>query len=205
MEASDQEVKSCAEAYSAAPWGEVQDLESVKKYLSKIRNNPNCFVIDLKDTSDDLPYLYIHGINYGKDIQGLIDEEFTGEHALWRTNDKDRYKIQDFLGSLDSAVYISNIHADKSAPVDSDKKPRLKVLDDVLADLFDRYNSDAIVLMTHYKTGVSKALKNIDRNKFTLESIDYEATCDTRFNDNHQIDYLTAYIIRRTKGPIPTT
>ncbi len=198
METTDREVKSCAEAYSAAPWGEVQDLESVKKYLSKIRNNPKGFVIDFKNTPGDLPYLYIYGIDYDSDIQGLIDEEFTGENAFWRTNDKDRDKIQGFLGGLENAFYISNIHADKSAPVGPEKKPRLKVLDNVLIDLFNKYGPEAIVLMTHYKTGVSKALRNIERTKFTLESVDYEATCDTKFNDNHQIDYLTAYIIRRT-------
>jgi hypothetical protein len=196
MSISEQEVKSCAEAYAAAPWGEVQDLGSVREYLNKIRNNPNGFVMEFKNSPSDLPYLYVHGINYGNDVQGLIEKDFIGERAYWRTREK--AKMQKFLGDLKSATYISNIHADKTAPVNHDKKPRLKVLENVLTDLFNKYGSDAVVLFTHHSTGVNKALGKLDKTKFTLESVDYQATCDTEFNDNFQIDHLTAYIIRRS-------
>lgn len=203
MAISEQEVKSCAEAYSAAPWGEVQDLDSVRKYLGKIRDNPNGFVAEFNNSLSRPPYLYFHGVNYGKDTQGLIEEEFIGERAYWKTKEKD--KIQGFLGGLKSAAYISNIHADKTVPVSPDKKPRLKVLGNVLTDLFEKYNPEGVVLFTHYSTGVSKALSILDKTKFTLESVDYEATCDTQFNDNFQIDYLTAYVIHRSTDSILNT
>jgi hypothetical protein len=193
---TDREVTSCLEAYSHAPWGEVQSYDEVEDFLQEIRVHKDGFAREFRQSPSEPPYLYIHGINYQNHMNALIEHEFTGEQAFWRARDK--ALIEDALNKYGSALYIKNIHADKTVPIDASNKPRLKVLPGLIDELLTGSGSEAVVLFTNHATAVYRTITELSSSQFQVESIDYGADCtQARFNQNHNIDYLTLFTIGR--------
>lgn len=197
---NDREVQANIEAYYGPPWGEDQTADEVIEYLNKMESDPRVFIYKYRNEPGTDPYLYVQSVDYTDSTRTLIDKEFTGENAYWRTSDKET--IDKALEGVDHPVYISNIYADKKAPISETNKPRLKVLSEVLNKLFKDYNPDAIVLFTHYATGTFRAIKELDRSKYKVKSADYRATeSQATNNKNFEIDYLTIFVINRVNYP----
>lgn len=193
---TEQEIASLMTAYSVAPWGEDQDYNHVKSYLSAIYANPSASVKVFQESPKDPPYLYCYSINYNDNIQAMIEKEFLGEHAYWRT--LETAKINNALRNCKNVTYISNIHADKNISISASKKPRLKVFPKIIEKLFFENLSDSIVLMTHRTTGVYQAVMALDKYSYHITFVDYHAKCTmTKFNASHKIDYLSLVVITK--------
>ncbi len=193
---TDREICSIIEAYRHAPWGEDQKYDAAKGFLIKARSNPDGFVMEFRQAPDSEPYLYVHGVNYRDNIVALIENEFTGEHALWRTADKP--VIEKALSDCASASYICNIHADKTVEIGPEYKPRLKVLPEIIEELFSTNHSSAVVLFTHRNTGVAAAVTQLAADLYAVKSVNYTAECNhAELNNSHAVDYLTLFIITK--------
>jgi hypothetical protein len=193
---SEREIQSNIDAYAAAPWGEVLTYEEIEEFLTHLHQHQDSFIKEFRQSPDEHPYLYVHGINYKDDVKSLIDKEFTGKEAYWRAADKTT--IEEALKDCGNVSYIKNVHADKSVGIDADKKPRLQVLPEVIKELFDENQSDSIVLFTHRDTGVFRAAFELDKEKYDVKSVHYEVRGGpTNLNGNHQIDYLTLLVITK--------
>lgn len=195
---NDREVQANIEAYYGPPWGEDQTADEVIEYLNKMESDPRVFFYKYRDKPGTDPYLYVQSVNYTDNTGMLIEKEFTGENAYWRTSDKEI--IEKALEGVDHPIYISNIYADKKAPISEANKPRLKVLPDILDKLFKNYSPDAIILFTHYDTGTFRAIEKLDGSKYKVRSANYKATeSQATHNHNFKIDYLTIFVITNVK------
>lgn len=194
----DREVQANIEAYHGPPWGEDQTADEVIEYLNKMKSDPRVSTYKYRNEPLAEPYLYVQFVDYTDATGLLIEREFTGKSAYWRTNDKEI--IHKTLEGVDHPIYISNIYADKKAPISEHKKPRLKVLPDILDKLFNNYSPDAIILFTHYETGTFRSVENLDRSKYKVRSANYKATESlATHNHNFKIDYLTIFVITSVK------
>lgn len=190
------EIHSNIEAYSLAPWGEDQSYSDTEIYFSKLHSHPDSFFMEFRDSPDNPPYLYVHGLNYKSNAEAMIENEFVGKHAYWRALDGSA--IVNALQDYKHVSYINNIHADKSVKISSDKKPRLKVLPEILQSLFSQNGSDTIVLFTHRTTGLYRAVNELDKKLYNVQSIKYKAECVmTKFNSHHKIDHLSLLVITK--------
>lgn len=192
------EVTSNIEAYSHAPWGEELGFEETSEFLHSFRESPGGFVRLYRESPETEPYLYVHGINYGADNKSLIENEFTGGNAYYRTDDIE--KITQALTGLGLLTYIANIHADKSVVIPDKLKPRLKILPSLLNEIFLSNGSDSIVLFTHEDTSVHRSVMLLDMADVEINRVPYGVaeSPDVSFNSGHSVEELVLFILKRT-------
>ena len=198
-EASTREILSNIQAYRSAPWGEESNIQDASEFLGLFREHPGGFVRQYRDAPENEPYLYIHGIDYRDDIEGLIQNEFTGENAYYHTNEYE--KIARAMTGKEHLTYIGNIHADKSVEIADEFKPRLKILPELILELLGVNQSDAVVLYTHRNTGVYRAIQNLQlpdmKARITPYSVD--ETSGVGFNRHHAVDALELITIQKAR------
>jgi hypothetical protein len=190
---SEREIVSNMEAYAEAPWGERLEYGETAEYLQKLHEHPDGYVMRFAEPGEN-PYLYIHTVDYHDDVAGFVSDEFV-DSDFYIASEPD--KISAALADCSSLTYISNVHADRQAPVSDEHKPRLKIFPDVLNVLFDENGSDAIVYYTHRNSGVFRATMSFDPGYFDVQSIDYDVTNQLDgITELCEIDYLQLIIVK---------
>lgn len=168
--ASEDEVRSYTEAFSLPPWEEAIDAETARGYLNKFRGQGS-IALGLHQTTDQNPFLYVHFTTYD-DLQQLISEEFTGSEAFYVADNPGL--IEESLAGYEKVCFLSNIHADKEAPVDSDDKPRLKNLDAIIDEAFKISGADCVAYFTHQDTAVYSQSNTSNLPSYSVKISPYE-------------------------------
>lgn len=191
-----QEMLSNLEAYTMYPWGDKLTEASNEAYLRLFRSDKRGLVYAYQEASGTLPYLYVHSMYYGTNVQEMLDDDFIGEDSFYRA--KDDAILREKFQKVGDVVYVSSISADKSVQIPDELKPRLKVMPNIIASLFVDTNAQTVVMYTHRKTAVHQAVLALPREMYAVEISPYEVIPKAGdFNENRDIDYLELILIQK--------
>lgn len=168
--ASEDEVRSYTQAFNLPPWEEVIDTDTARGYLNKFRGQGS-IALGLHQTAEQNPFLYVHFTAYD-DLQQLISEEFTGSEAFYVADNPEM--IEDSLAGYEKVCFMSNIHADKEAPVDHSDKPRLKNLGAIIEEGFRLSGADCVAYFTHEDTAVFSQSNSTNLSNYDVKISPYE-------------------------------
>jgi hypothetical protein len=193
---TDQELFSNIEAYSMRPWGERLAEKEVEEYLKSFRSDKRGLVYTYRETVDAPTYLYVHTMHYGRDVEELMEDDFTGEHSFYQA--VNGAAISDKFHNAGDIAYISNITADKSVDIPDEFKPRLKVMPDIIASVFTDTGAQTIVMYTHRTTAVYRTALELPKQDYDVEVFSYEIVPkEGGFNENRDIDHLEVILVRK--------
>ena len=191
---SETEINSYVTAFGRAPWLETIPESEATKYLSKFRQR-GAAVLGVYQSQEHAPYLYAHFTDY-HDVDKLVADEFAGDEAFYLAENPET--IAKVFAGRGRVCFISNIHADKTAPVNPENKPRLKALGEVIEECFTQTDADCVAYFTHKDTAVYSQSSPEALSKFDVEIQDY----DVQASDSSEIDSLVLIIVtpKKTEG-----